>query len=129
MVSLFFVEKKIRDLAEEISKLKCISCIFLFGSYVNDKMRKDSDIDIAVLTKNATEKDKLKIMGFSNDVFDVSVFSRLPLQIQFRVLRDGKVIFCRSEKDLYDIKVEVFKKYLDFSHFLKNFYRNVIENV
>ena len=123
------MRKEINSLVKEISKLKCVSCIFLFGSYVHGRARKDSDIDIAVLTKNAVEKDILDIIGYSSDLFDVSVFSRLPLQIQFRILSEGKILFFRNEKDLYDIKVEVFKKYLDFSHFLKNFYKRVIENV
>lgn len=123
------MRKDIAHIVDEISKLKCVSCIFLFGSYVHGRLRKDSDIDIAVLTKNAKKNDELKIVGYSSDVFDISVFSRLPLQIQFRILQEGKVVFCRDEKSLYDIKVEVFKRYLDFSHFLRSFYTQVIENV
>ncbi|SRR3989344_4757667 len=119
----------LENIIKEISKLKYVSCIFLFGSQVNGKPRKDSDIDIAVLAKNASEKEILKILGYSNEKIDISIFSRLPVIIQFRILKEGKIIFCRDEKHLRDIKVEVFRKYLDYSYFINRFYKRVIENV
>jgi len=119
----------LKDIIREISKLRYVSCIFLFGSQINGKARKDSDIDIAVLTKNASEKEILNIRGYSSPKIDISIFPKLPLIIQFRILKEGKIIFCRDEKYLYDIKVDVFRKYLDYSYFINRFYKKVIKNV
>jgi len=121
--------EEIQKVIKELSKFKCVSCIFLFGSQANGKARKDSDTDIAVLTKDCSEKDIARIRGYSSEKVDISIFSKLPLIIQFRVLKEGKILFCKDEKQLYDTKVYVFKRYLDFSIFINKFYRRVIKNV
>lgn len=120
---------EINKIIKEISKLKFVSAVFIFGSQVTGRARQDSDIDVAVLTKNASRKQELQAQGFSNDKIDISVFSRLPLVIQFRVLKEGKLVFCRDEKFLHDTKYETFRKYLDYSYFINNFFRRVIKNV
>ena len=120
---------ELENLVKRISKLKYVSAIFLFGSQVNWNARNDSDFDIAVLTKNSSYDEEMNIIGYGNDKFDVKVFSRLPLIIKFRVFKEGKVVFCRNEKDVYDTKVVIFKHYLDFAPVIDRFYRRVIENV
>ena len=122
------MQNKMEILIKEISKMKCVSAIFLFGSRAREKERKDSDVDIAVLTKNASYDKEMKIIGYGDEIFDVHVFSRLPLIIQFRILKEGKVIFCRNKKDIYDIKSRVFKSYWDFSVFINRFYWRVLRN-
>ena len=119
----------INPIIEKISKYRFVSAIFLFGSQINGRARQDSDFDIAVLTENSTQTEDLKIIGFSNNKLDISVFHRLPLIIQFRVLRDGQIIFLRNEKVLHNAKYEVFRRYLDYSVFINNFYNRKIKNV
>lgn len=114
---------------KRISQNPKVKAIFLFGSQANGKARKDSDFDIAVLTDGMSRKEELGIIGLGSDELDISIFSNLPLAIQFRVLKEGKLLFCRDEKVVYDIKVRVFKQYLDFSYHLNSFYRRVLENV
>ena len=114
---------------KNISKLKFVEGIILFGSQVNGKTREDSDVDIAVITKKLTKNQEIKILGFSSGKFDISIFNKLPLIIQFRVINDGKILFMRSEEYYHQIKYEVIRRYLDFSFFINNFYRRVIKNV
>lgn len=123
------MENQLEYVIKKLSKLKYVSCIFLFGSHVNDRSREDSDIDIAVLTKNASEKEILNIRGYSNDKIDISIFSKLPIIIQFRILKEGKLLFSRDEKHLYNTKVDVFRQYLDYSVFINHFYRRMLKNV
>ena len=89
--------KRLKYIIEKLSKLPYVSCIFLFGSQLK-KPRQDSDIDITVLTKKTTPEQEAKIMGCGNDLFDISIFSRLTLIIQFRILKEGKIIFCRDKQ-------------------------------
>lgn len=121
--------KELQDLVKKLSKIKCVSCIFLFGSQVNGRARKDSDIDIAVLTNSCSEHELMKIMAYSSKNLDISIFSRLPIIIQFRVLKEGKILFCRDEKYLHETRVITYKKYLDFSAFINKFYKRIIKNV
>jgi predicted nucleotidyltransferase len=123
------MDKKTRLIVERISKLPYVSCLFLFGSHANGKPRADSDIDIAVLTNKTTKQQEYEIMGFSNPGLDISVFNRLPIVIQFRILKEGKLLFCRNQSDLHETKVKTFRHYLDFSYFANSFYKKVIKNV
>lgn len=123
------VNKRLEYVIKKLSELDYVRAIFLFGSFVKGKARKDSDIDIAILTERIDKDKEFEIMGYGSELFDVSVFSRLPLIIQFRILKEGKIVFCKNKKDIYNIKVKVFKEYLDYSYFINNFYRRVIKNV
>jgi len=71
----------------------------------------------------------MKIIGYSNDKTDISLFSRLPIIIQFRVFKEGKVLFCKNEKYLNNIRFETLRRYLDFAPFIERFYRKVLQNV
>ena len=48
-----------------------------------------------------------------------SLFQDLPLYIQYRVFRDGKVLFCRDETQLQRLKERTISGYLDFSRILR----------
>lgn len=122
-------EEVLKKIVSEISKLDYVSCVFLFGSQVNGRERSDSDVDITVLTKGASEKEELDVMSYGSDLFDVSAFSRLPLVVQYRVLKEGKMLFCRDKKNLRDIKVKILRLYLDYAVFINNYYLRVIRNV
>ena len=123
------LDENFNNIIGRISDIKKVKAIYIFGSQVNGRARKDSDVDIAVLTKGMSRNEELEIIGFGDDDLDISVFDNLPLVIQFRVLKEGKLLFCRDEKAVYDTRVRVFKQYLDFSYYLNNFYRRVLGNV
>lgn len=112
-----------------LSSLAFVKAVILFGSRVNGNAREDSDIDIAVLTEKISRDQEAKILGFSSENFDISIFDCLPLIIQFRIIKNGNMIFCRDEDYYHEVKFNVIRKYLDFSVFINNFYKKVIKNV
>jgi predicted nucleotidyltransferase len=122
-------EKELSDILKRLSQMKSVSAIFIFGSYCSGRMREDSDIDIAVLVKKANEKEKFNILGEGGGRFDISIFERLPLIIQFRVLKEGKLVFCKDEKYLHDVKFKILREYLDYALFANQFYRRVMRDV
>ena len=121
--------EKLDFIIGRMAKIKSVQAIILFGSQTRGKPRKDSDIDLAVIMKGNTRENELAAISLGNEKFDISIFNKLPLVLQFRVLKEGKVLFLRDKKIIYDKKVETFRRYLDFSHFINNFYRRVIKNV
>lgn len=42
---------------------------------------------------------------------DVQVLSELPLYIRARVLKDGKVVYCKNEDLFYDVAIKTVKEY------------------
>ena len=121
--------EKLDYVIKGLSKLTFVKAVILFGSQVTGNARPDSDTDIAVLTKEIDNDKETQILGFSSEKFDISIFNKLPLIIQFRVIRDGKLVFCNDKKYFHNISYEVIRKYLDFSVFINNFYKKIIKNV
>ncbi len=123
------IEEQIQKALKSISNLNYVSAVFLFGSQAADRARSDSDIDLAVLTKNATREQELEVMGYGSDSLDVSLFSRLPLLIQFRILKEGKLLYCKDKKQLHETRTKTITLYLDYAPFINKFYKRVIQNV
>ena len=121
-------EKRLNDIIKKISKIRSVSAIYLFGSQVNGRARGDSDIDIAVLTKGSKNEDDWNITSIGDEKFEIHVFNKLPLLIQFRVLSEGNLLFVRNKKHLHETRFRVIKYYLDFSDFINKFYVRAIEN-
>ena len=71
--------------------------IILFGSYAKRQIKPLSDIDIAVIIKGADKKIETEVASYSSKDFDVVPFHRLPLYIQFEVLKHGKLLFLRDK--------------------------------
>ena len=112
----------------ELKKRPYVEAVILFGSQARGTAMQDSDVDIAVITRNATERQKWDITE-KTDELDISEFSRLPLIIQFRVIKEGKVLFVRDKKMLHELSMKTISNYLDFEPFIEEFYRRVMQNV
>ena len=123
------IELKLNEIVKQISKNRKVEAIFLFGSQINGRARQDSDIDIAVLTKNINDDDEWNMAGHGSDKFEIHIFRKLPLIIQFRVIKEGKLLFVRDKKYVRDVSRFVISRYLDFQPFINRFYQRVIENV
>ena len=121
-------EYKLNELVIRISKNRKVAAIFLFGSAVTGRMREDSDIDIGVLMKDASDDEENGIYGYGNEKFEVHSFNKLPLEIQFRILRDGRLLLIKNKDFLKFTWLKVVKNYLDFEPFISNFYRKIIKN-
>ena len=71
--------------------------IFIFGSFVENKMSMDSDVDLAVEFKEINKKEaslfKRRILFEANKILDISVFNMLPKNIKKEVSNNGKTIY------------------------------------
>jgi len=113
------ITTKIEDIpkiAKEIAKHKCVKAIYLFGSQATGKTHTLSDIDICVIT-NGVEFGGLG----GSDNLDIVYFHRLPLIIQFRVFRDGKLLVIKDKDFVDKIKIVTLNKYLDYKHIIDRY--------
>lgn len=114
--------EEIKKLVSELKKIKSVKAAILFGSHAKGKQRKESDIDICVITE---EKDD-KALELSSNKFDISLFDRLPLYIRYRVFKDGNVLFNKDEKLLTKLKFWTLKHYLDEKYWRDKFTSKVL---
>lgn len=88
---------KIEEIKEILEPLKEKYEVILFGSAVEGGMRPESDIDIAVITRNKNEKQNIELqkslLGEFPQKFDIRVFELFPIDIQISIIRNYKLIF------------------------------------
>lgn len=77
-----------------------IKRIMLYGSYVENKLRLNSDIDMAVEFTNITNEEVIKfrkeVLGKVNEKLDIQVFNVLPKNIKKEITSKGKTIYEKS---------------------------------
>ena len=106
------MKAEIKEIINELKKYPEVAVVILFGSHAKGSAKPLSDIDIAVLVSNPTKKIESEIAGCSSNKVDVVNFHRLPLYIQFEVLKDGEPVFVKDDRYFHRIKREVLHAYL-----------------
>lgn len=110
---------------------------YLFGSHARGEAHALSDVDVAVLLpEGLTPKQRLErrmdiiadlaaILG-TNDV-DVAVLNDASLALGYRVLRDGRLLYCGDEEARVLHRAFTVTRYLDFEPILNRHYQAIIE--
>ena len=122
------MEQKIKQVVNKIKKDKDVIAIMLFGSYVRNK-KYARDIDICVFLTNADDKKmfkkRLNYLKRTPDKFDIQIFQQLPLYVRISILRDGRILYLKNKKRLYDLACETLKSYTFFEKHYLNYIRQV----
>ncbi len=123
------MNKGIAKIIEKAKKDKDILAVSIFGSFARGE--KNRDIDVCLILKQGVKnsllmsKKKLEYLSEFSDKFDIKVFQQLPLYIRHRVLKEGKLVFCVNDDQLYDLAYINAKEYEDF----KPLYKSYLEGV
>ncbi len=111
-----------------IKKDKDAIAIMLFGSYVRNK-KYARDIDICVFLKGGDDKKmfkkRLNYMKGVPDKFDIQIFQQLPLYVRINVLRDGKILYLKNKKRLYNLAYETLKSYAFFEKYYLDYIKQI----
>jgi predicted nucleotidyltransferase len=96
-----------------------ILAVILFGSTVRDERTATSDIDICLVFRfGGTDRQALrrKWLEYAGLDIDVQIFQLLPIYFRRRVLKEGRVLFCRDEEELYELAFRTAQAFEDFKH-------------
>lgn len=123
------MERAVSELVSRMKKDKDILAVSVFGSYARGEHYRDIDICIFLkggeLGRLGMAKKRLKYLSEASGNFDIQVFQQLPLYIKHRVLKEGKILFCRDQNKLYDIAHAFIREWEDF----KPIYEKYLEGV
>lgn len=117
--------KDIGKIAKEISKIKNVKGIYLFGSRAVGKSHLLSDIDLCIIG-NLTPDEETKVMGYSADNLDLSLFNNLPIWIKIRVFKEGKPLVITDIKFIDRVKIKTIREYLDFKPIINKYCKEVL---
>ncbi len=135
------LDNKIKNIPAFFSERPEISAVFLFGSYGTENQTVLSDVDFAVLFDKRIDlgQEAAFLADISNylgtDRVDLVNLNKAPLNLQFRALSEGKIIYERDyittcdyiEKvmDLYqDYAIDLYYYYKEYDEALKEAYAN-----
>jgi predicted nucleotidyltransferase len=104
----------INPVIDELCTKKNIIALILFGSVARGQSRQFSDIDLCIITRtDIAESERVDILSYGSGKIDVSLFHDLPLTIRFRILKEGKILFCNDYLYLHRITAATVREYLD----------------
>lgn len=113
------------DVTRQLERLLTIAeedrdvlAVLLFGSAVRGERTPTSDVDVC-LALHARNYDAFtlshkKLVYLKQVDLDVHIFQQLPLYIRRRVLKEGRVLFCRDEDVLYELAFRTAQAFEDF---------------
>ncbi|PIU22660.1 MAG: hypothetical protein COT14_00145 [Candidatus Diapherotrites archaeon CG08_land_8_20_14_0_20_30_16] len=106
MYKIVFSEAKakaeLKDFLKEIKKDKNIVAAYLFGSYITGRTKEESDVDICIIPID----EKYDVYKYNQDLVQASNFWKLPPNIQYHILFEGKLLYLPKK---YDYKIHKLK--------------------
>ena len=123
------MQQQLTALVQRVQSDPDMLAVILFGSTARHERHQDSDFDIClVLQAGGTSPSAMtekRIAYMADFALDIQVFQALPLYIRQRVLKEGRVLFCRDEDALYSLAFRTVKDFADF----ERLYRRCLEEV
>jgi predicted nucleotidyltransferase len=106
-----------------------VLAVILFGSSVRGEEHSLSDIDICiVLLQNkhdpvALSHKRLEYLSICD--FDIHIYQQLPIYLRHRIIKEGRVLFCRNEDMLYDSAFKTAQEFEDYKHIYHEYLEKV----
>lgn len=121
------------------SKYPEINAAYLFGSRARGDFSLISDFDFAVQLSDKIQKKhftsiKLNLLGdlcraLKTDVVDIVILNDAPVLLKHRILRDRKILYCRSHLARIRFETKILTDYLDEKDFEMAFTKNIFKNL
>jgi uncharacterized protein len=120
-----------KKLKEEIIKDKKVIAVFIYGSYSRGE-KNYGDIDICVVLDKKysgieMSRKRVKLASLSPANYDIHIFQQLPVYIRKRILKEGKLLECKNENQLYEIAFQTIKEFGLYEK-LYNLYLDKVKN-
>lgn len=104
----------IEGIAGELHDKRTVIALILFGSAARGQQRPFSDIDLCIVTPGAIpEKERLDLKSYGSQKIEIHLLDELPLAIRFRVVSEGKLVFCKDDLALHRVVADTVRQYLD----------------
>ena len=118
------MDKTINCIIEKAKKDRLVLAVALFGSYARNEQHNDIDVCIFLKSKIYSQlqlsKKKLEYQP-DQEKYDVQIFQQLPLYIRKRILKEGRILYCHNEEELYDVYFTTIKDFELFEPYYEQY--------
>jgi len=137
---LFLWDNLSMNYKKVFSKYSSIISAYLFGSRARGNFSPISDYDFAIqldegkINKHKYVDLKLDLIGdlcktLKTDNVDIVILNEAPLLLKHRILRDRKVLFCRSHLKRIRNEARILINYLDEKEYETAFAKGVFKSI
>jgi predicted nucleotidyltransferase len=95
-----------------------VLALIFYGSRARGDAVPASDLDVCLVLcagkYDDLELSKKKLAYLKDFNCDIQLYQQLPLYIRVRVLKEGKIIFCSDEDQLYDLAYRTAQHFEDY---------------
>lgn len=117
----------LQHIIQELHANDNVIALILFGSVARGQAHEYSDIDLSIIARTAIPvSEQMDLLSYGCRKIDLSLFHLLPVTIRFRVIREGKVLFCKDPLQLHRIKIKTVREYLDIAPFIRRHCRHAM---
>lgn len=127
--------KLIPLITDSLSACVELDFAYLHGSFINEEEFGDIDIAVYLIKDAHLSKDSLikyeidmevKLEKLTGYPVDIRVINNAPLSFRYNVLKNGKLLFARSEDTQADFAVRTITAYIDFAPYRKRYLKEVL---
>ncbi len=102
-----------------------VVAVILFGSRARGDATTGSDSDLCLVLRPGQYAGEYlfqkRLSYLALGAGDIHIFSQLPLYIRQRVLKEGRVLLCKDEDQLYEIAFRTAREFEDFRHMYREY--------
>ncbi|MCL6473428.1 MAG: nucleotidyltransferase domain-containing protein [Firmicutes bacterium] len=125
-IDITTLPETVQRVLAEVQQHPKVVAIFLFGSWARGEQMPISDVDIAVLLDNPDKRDEADIGSMYSPTVDLVLFHRLPVRIQFQVLKEGQPLFVRDEEKLIETTFQLMRQYHEMEWMYRRYYEEIL---
>ena len=112
--------QQIAPLIRELFQKEEVVALVLFGSCARGQARSISDIDLCIVTqRDLPQSDRWDLLSYGSEGIDLTLFWDLPVTIRFRVIREGRVLFCKDTLRFHRIQAQTVREYFDIAPLIR----------
>lgn len=124
-----YIRDKVDRFIEKTKADEQILAVFLFGSAAREENSPKSDIDVALVMGKDTHTQEFlfqkRLRYLEEFDLDVQIFESLPVYIRNRIIKEGRILFCRDEDRLYALVFKVIQEFEDFNYIYQDYLKEV----
>ncbi|MBS7637466.1 nucleotidyltransferase domain-containing protein [Candidatus Bathyarchaeota archaeon] len=130
------LEGAVKELGKLFENEENVLVAYLFGSYLRGDQTSRSDIDIAILLYEVPKKPLEYYLHLINiltevlgDDVDLTILNLAPPLLKFQIIKNGKIIYCRSDRSRINFEAKYICEYLDFRRAMERYDECVMKQI